>query len=201
MDNNIRPVLWTTLMLSLLFFLSACTNQVEPEETTLRVGLLEHRNISGTKEYYTQLYQIENPHVDFEFMAATHDPNHILMSRNDYDSIEQMTALMAQTPPPDVVILDYNDYNYFAREGKLIALDDLIRMSDFSTEDFHPTVIEGLRNPEDHLLYGLTLSFDSLVLVYNKDIFIKSGVDPPSDHMTWDEIFSLAQLVTSQDGE
>lgn len=45
-------------------------------------------------------------------------------------------------------------------------------------------------------IYGIPYSMNYGVLLYNKDIFDKLGVDYPTDNMTWTEVVELAKEVT-----
>lgn len=49
---------------------------------------------------------------------------------------------------------------------------------------------------ENGELYGIPYSMNYGVLLYNKDIFERLGVDYPTDNMTWPEVVDLARQVT-----
>lgn len=93
---------------------------------------------------------------------------------------------------PDVLMLPSDLFGMLAGEGKLFALDPVIKQDEFNTEGMHPAILQMLRDKGNGKLYGLSPNYTSMALFYNIDLFKKYGVDLPKDSMSWEEVFELA---------
>jgi multiple sugar transport system substrate-binding protein len=94
---------------------------------------------------------------------------------------------------PDVLMLSQNQYKKLADEGKLYGLDSVIKQDKFDTEGIQPAILKLLRDKGNGTLYGLSPTFSGQALYYNKDLFEKYGVEPPTDSMSWNEVLALAE--------
>lgn len=118
--------------------------------------------------------------------------------------INQDVAEQSVEPSTDVIFIDHLQvYNRLIDEGKLINLESNIHKTAFPISELSPIVVNSLRSELDGGLYGLSPSFISHALYYNKDLFERYGIPLPKNQMTWQEIFDLAGRFPNQgsDGE
>src|SRR5439155_1465888 len=81
------------------------------------------------------------------------------------------------------------------KTGKLLALDDLMAKSGVKKDDFVPTIINAFSYQGK--TYGIPKDFNTLGLVYNKDIFKAAGVAEPTNYWTWTDLSAAAKKLTS----
>ncbi|MCZ4149055.1 ABC transporter substrate-binding protein, partial [Escherichia coli] len=117
------------------------------------------------------------------------------------DTMESIKKIMTGDNPVDGVVADTSTIRSLIQENMLKQLDPLMQEDKFDTSDIVPSVLEGIKDIGDQSIYALTPTFSSSALFYNKAIFQKAGVEPPTDNMTWDDIFNLATRVTSGEGK
>lgn len=205
-----RKLFFITLSLSLLVpALAACSKdavEAEGEERVLRIGMVYgSSNDSGYRQQYTDLFEITHPNIKVEFVSV------VDMSKFNYsqstpvfsvsDAFEDTKKVLTSDNPPDVMLLDSSMYQSLAKDNYLTQLDPLMQQDKFDTSDIVPTVLEGIKQLGDNNIYGLTPTYNSSVLFYNKDMFTEKNIEFPKDDMTWDEIFALAERMKSGDGK
>jgi multiple sugar transport system substrate-binding protein len=92
------------------------------------------------------------------------------------------------------------DYGYifeYARRRALLPLDGFVgKQLDLSS--FSPETIEG--GKVDGKIYGVSLGLNSTSLIYDSDIFDKSGISPPVWPITWDELGKRSAALTKAVG-
>lgn len=108
-----------------------------------------------------------------------------------------------ETSGVDVVLLDYDDYVQLMQKNSLAPLDPYIIEADWALDELAPTVLQAMRHPGDQQIYGLTPTFHApLALLFNRQIFERTGMTLPDDRMSWDELFQLATEVSlATDGD
>ncbi|MGZ9586579.1 ABC transporter substrate-binding protein [Paenibacillus marinisediminis] len=98
-------------------------------------------------------------------------------------------------PDSDIIFFDrLQIYQQYIEDGKLLSLDQKIRESKYPISEMPQVITHSLRSNIDHAYYGLSPSFISYALFFNKDLFESFGVPMPTNQMTWEEIFELASL-------
>ncbi|MFD0711214.1 ABC transporter substrate-binding protein [Paenibacillus sp. GCM10027626] len=103
---------------------------------------------------------------------------------------------------PDVLLLSEDEYASFAGKGLLYDLDAVVKQDQFDLDSFLPSVIDLLKARGGGKLYGLSPSFASKALYYNKDLFDKHGIPYPTDGMSWEEVMQLAaRFPVKKDGD
>jgi len=145
------------------------------------------------KEQYTDVFQYANPDIQIEIIPIVSKPG-----EPDADGLK---SLMEGDNPPDVVTFDSGQLAPLIDSNLLAQLDPLIAKEKFDTEGIVPAVVESLKDAGGGKLYGLSPTFISSALVYNKKIFTEAGVDYPRDDMTWDEVFELAKRLGRGEGD
>jgi multiple sugar transport system substrate-binding protein len=97
--------------------------------------------------------------------------------------------------PADVILLNYRRYAAFAAKGVLEPLGPyLARSAILKEQDFYPQAIEPFR--WHGTITCIPQNLSSLVVYYNKDLFDRAGLAPPSDDWTWDDFLRAARALT-----
>lgn len=111
--------------------------------------------------------------------------------------------LIAAGTIPDIIFDDVrrNTYRQVRRFKLEYDMTELVKKYDFDTGKLNPADMQHVINASDGKLYSLPFSSNEWVLVYNKDIFDKFGVEYPKDGMTWDEAYEKTKQLTRQDGD
>lgn len=205
----VRKLLLATMAIAMIIpMLAACTKsaEVKPgQERVLRVGVLYGGNDDTYfRSQYTDVFEFSKQGaIQIEIVPAVEQSDR-WGSNGEYkrpDYVEALKKIMTGANPVDVVVLDASQYRVLARDGLLKQLDPLIQQDKIDTSEFVPTVIDGLKAMGENNLYGLAPTFSSQALFYNKTLFQEAGVEPPTDNMTWEQVFDKARLVSKGEGK
>lgn len=162
------------------------TTTGEEETVTLRVPIwpdIESETLERIKAF-----QELNPNVDFEFWRT--DPA---------EYRQQIFVQLAGGATVDVLSANNNAiYADLASRGLLMPINDMIAQDGFDTSYMGP-FFEG--TSIDGQSYGLPSGTTAWFMFYNKDLFDEAGVPYPTDGMTWEEWYDLADQVTSGSGQ
>lgn len=98
---------------------------------------------------------------------------------------------------PDIVY----DYPYvltdFTRMGMAYNMEDLIKKHKFDLNRIQPEFLDSIKEVSSlNYLIGLPMYNNAFALFYNKDLFDRMGVNPPTDNMTWQDVRALAIKMT-----
>ena len=147
---------------------------------------------SGDNEQYLQQmvdnYMKENPNVTIDLQTYGYD-----------DYFTQMTAKVSGGQAPDVFELDYQNFVSYAKKGALMPLDDILTKDGIDTSIYNDMALKAFS--ADGVQYGVPDSFSNVVLIYNKDLFDKAGVEYPSNDLTMEDYDALARKMTSGSGD
>ncbi|MFC3769036.1 ABC transporter substrate-binding protein [Paenibacillus sp. GCM10012303] len=80
-------------------------------------------------------------------------------------------------------------------------ITDLIQKYKFDLSRLDDTAVGLMKEIAGGGMYGLPVTNNPSVLVYNRDLFDKFGVSYPKDGMTWDEIYEVAKKLTRKEGD
>ncbi|MCM3272862.1 extracellular solute-binding protein [Paenibacillus elgii] len=169
------------LLLCLICLLTGCTS-LKPEDKATKLKVFYHDKLSFYK-IYGKLFTAQNPHVEIE-----------VVSLDDYYkkgfSMEGYRELVKKEQPD--LIFNF-DLQSFVEDGMLVDLEPLLKKSkDVNLERMNKNMTAYLRNKGGGRLYGLSPTFQSKALFYNKTLFDQFGIRYPTDHMSWEEVFQLA---------
>lgn len=199
----------TTAVLALVFVLTtavACSKDPstdQGETRVLRIATLYGDGVNQSmRSNYTDLFQLTRDNIEIEYIPAINWEEVYMTRRYDEpyeepDPVEAMTELLEGDNPPDLVFIDQESLGELVDANLLQSLESYITESEFDTSDIVQGVIDGLRSEGNGELYGLAPTFSSEALVYNKDIFDEAGIEYPTDNMTWDDVFNLAERVSA----
>ncbi|MCM3631271.1 extracellular solute-binding protein [Paenibacillus glycanilyticus] len=191
-----------TSLLALSLTLTACTSgggkgdgaafgSLDREDKgTLKIGYF---NEEAFYMQYGNAFQAMFPNVELEVISTEE-------AMSGDDPVAAMESLIEEQQP-DAVLLTEEQYADLAQEGKLYDLDAAVKQDSFDIDGFLPSVIDLLKARGGGKLYGLSPSFSSQALYYNKDLFDKYGVPYPTDGMSWDEVLQLAARFPVKKGD
>ena len=165
---------------------SASTSQ---QPVTLEMAYWDYQ-ISPNMVEAVQGFQNANPGV-------TVNVTDIPSSGQTYE--DKLSVMLAGGQPLDVFgIKAGQDFGGYYTRKQLLNLSDYIK-----NDNIDMSVYGGLENlikGDDGNYYAYPYRGDQWILFYNKDLFNKAGVTPPSNDMTWDDFRALAKKMTSGTG-
>jgi multiple sugar transport system substrate-binding protein len=118
--------------------------------------------------------------------------NHLTISAESLGWGEYWTKLGTQVAggnAPDVMQMDYRYIVEYARRDTLLALDKLLPLPEFSTDDRDSGKVDGK-------LYGVSLGSNAKAMVYDVGMLQKVGVKEFARDWTWDEFGRLAREIS-----
>jgi len=130
----------------------------------------------------------------------TEHPNITVKQTNfPYDQYNQKVAtLVPAGKGPDLINLYYGWLPKYVSSGYLQPLPE----ADFPAADiennFFPFVQTAKLNGS---YYALPTGVRTLGLFYNKDLFVKAGIDPNKPPTTWEELVDYTKKLTEKDGK
>ncbi|HEY3713115.1 MAG TPA: extracellular solute-binding protein [Jatrophihabitantaceae bacterium] len=157
--------------------LSACTSSSSGGSVTLSVWSWRPEDAAT----YRQIFDtFEKSHkdikVDFKPYKAT-----------DYNTI--LSTGLTQAGGPDVMQLrSYGGLQPLVKASRLTALDGKVS----GLTNFESSALDGAKGKADGKVYGVPLEMSTFQVYYNKDIFAKYGLQPPT---SWDQMVSDAQKL------
>ncbi|PUA34929.1 hypothetical protein C8Z91_34240 [Paenibacillus elgii] len=155
-----------------------------------KIKILYNDELTFMQEYGGFIIS-EFPNIDIEIIEAKSGN-----LRNT--TIREQFVRTINEQRPDIIISNNLDiYSMLIQEGVLFSLQQKIRKDNYDVTSMHQGILDLIRSKGDSELYGLAPFFTNQAIFYNKDIFNKYGVPHPKDNMTWPEIFSLAERVSS----
>ncbi|RRJ67153.1 extracellular solute-binding protein [Paenibacillus oralis] len=175
-----------------------CTSEskgpIEPKEnqetTTLKV--IYHDSELFYKQYGDWFTTLNNQ-IQFEVLSDAD----IYKDMGDKTK-EEVYAAFIREEQPDILILDAHQFKNQINDGILTELDSLSTRDNYNLDGFVPGLVDQLREIGGGGLYGLTPSFSSKAIFYNKDLFKKNGIELPSDGMSWYDIIELARRFPTE---
>ena len=118
------------------------------------------------------------------------------------DLIARLATSFSGGDPPDLFIINYRFYGQFASKGVIEPMQPLLDASDeFGADDFYQVALDAFRDDSGQLVC-MPQNASSLVVYYNRDLFLANGVDEPTAGWTWDDMVDRArQLTADTDGD
>lgn len=135
------------------------------------------------KEYGNKLKELL-PNYTFTFKGRDGAAYEQMVTINR-DQIDVLRASIGHTP---TMVLKYDLQQ---------DISDLIEKYNFDLDRLEPSTIEAQRQYNGEI-FGIPHNTTSVALFYNKDLFDAFGVDYPTEGMTWDELYALAQQMTRE---
>lgn len=125
----------------------------------------------------------------------------MLTQFNSTSSYQKVRIAFAGGATPDVMSTVWGkELAAYAMRGVLTPLDDYLTASGRDVEkEYTPGIARMLR--VDGHVWGLTITTNSNLIVYNKKIFREAGLDPNHPPQTTDELDRAAALCTKYDSQ
>lgn len=196
MNRFVKKAVPAALFVSMLAGCSFGGNSGPAKDEQGSIKVMYYDENSFFQEY-GMLFSAVYPNIDVQVV------NTQSIYRNSEDEnfdYEKAFAEFIEKEQPDILMLSTDQYEKMAQEGKFYDLEAPMARDKYNTEGIVPGIIDYMKELGGGHLYGFPSSFYSQVLYYNKDLFDKYNITPPTDQMTWQEVIQLAQLFP-KDGE
>ncbi|MBB5085001.1 ABC transporter substrate-binding protein [Nonomuraea endophytica] len=131
----------------------------------------------------TAAFEKANPTIDVVVETAPYD-----------QYFTKLQTSIAGGTAPDTFELNYENFVTYAGGGSLLDLGTVAGDGDSSAY-----AAESLNSfKHDGKQYALPASFSTVVLFYNKDLFEKAGIEPPTADWTWADEQAAAEKLTDK---
>lgn len=113
----------------------------------------------------------------------------------DYETV--LKTNIAAGTEADVYYADIFWVDSLMKTGKMLALDDYMSKNNVNKSDYVPSLLNAFTY--NGKVYGIPKDFNTLGLVYNKQLFAASGVKEPTNDWTWADLKTAAKALTKGD--
>ena len=169
------------ILTCLLVLLAAC--RPEPAD----VSFMVFGDPAEFTAYQSLVDAFTAAHSDVS-VTLTHIP-----SQADYRA--RLATDFAAGTPPDVSLINFRRMGAFAAAGQLEPLGPYLDQSAVvGRDDFYPVTLEAFTWQEQ--LMCIPQNISSLVVYYNRDLFMAAGVAEPADDWNWADFLAAAQALT-----
>jgi multiple sugar transport system substrate-binding protein len=120
----------------------------------------------------------------------------LVIPAEGYD--QKVLTLIAGGKPPDLFVSGDVQIPNMVSKNYAYNLDTFAQKSNFDLSKLYPQIVQGLTFNGN--LAGLTDNWDTQVMYYNKSMFQKAGVSPPTADWTWSDFQGAAQQLTQGSG-
>lgn len=118
----------------------------------------------------------------------------VLETNNDYALQKVLTAVRGGNPP-DIAYLYGSWAPNIAKIPSVVDLTSVVHNKSVNWQDFYPG--ERAVATVGNKIIGIPALVDNLAIVYNKTLFQKAGISPPSPTWTWDDFRAAAKKLTN----
>ncbi len=148
------------------------------EKVKLTLGIWDVNQEPGMKAMVAKFTEA-NPNITVEVQVTPWD-----------EYWTKMEAAATGGALPDAFWMHTNEFVKYASNNMLMPLDDVIG-------DGFKNFPEGLVSLSTYngVHYGVPKDFDTIALLYNKELFDKAGVKYPDDTWTWDNLLDAAKKI------
>lgn len=150
----------------------------------LRVGTEQDR-----KAYWEKMvsgFEKENPDIDIEYQECPYG--------DDFET--KLNTGFASRTAPDVINFTLASLGTRAPLGQYVPLNDYVNQWDGKADFIENAVKLGTINGT---IYGIPVFPDPRMLVYNKELFKKAGLDPQKPPTNWDELMADHKKLIKKD--
>jgi raffinose/stachyose/melibiose transport system substrate-binding protein len=181
MNGKIRRNLTALTMASAMVALAACSpsssssssgSSGDSKNVTLSVWSWRTEDVAAYKTIFA-VYEKQHPGTKVDFKA---------FKNTEYNLI--LTTGLAGAKGPDVAqVRSYGQLQPTIASKSLLPLDGVVDLSSWDAN-----VVKSAKGKDDGKLYAVPLAQQTLQMYYNKDIFAKNGLTPPT---TWAEFMAV----------
>ncbi|MBP7303502.1 MAG: ABC transporter substrate-binding protein [Thermotogaceae bacterium] len=117
-----------------------------------------------------------------------------------WDYWDKLRISIAAGQEPDVFVNDLGDVGMRASSGILLDLAPYLKKAGIdANKTFFKSPLDMCRWKTG--IYALPFETDIRLLFYNKDLFVKAGLDPNRPPKTWNELWQYADKITKKDSK
>lgn len=158
--------------------------QKENEQSTLKIMYYDEGSFF---QEYGMVFSALYPNIEIQVVENRK------MYQSENKDMDAALEKFITEEQPDILMLDTDQYKKLALDGKLYDLDPVMEKEKYNTEGLIPGMLDYLRENGGGQVFGMTPSFYSQVMFYNKDLFEKYQIEPPTNRMSWDQTIQLAR--------
>jgi raffinose/stachyose/melibiose transport system substrate-binding protein len=172
-----RRGLAVAALVSLVFSMVSCSpggsggsDGDSGDKVALKVWGWRQEDVAAYKKIFG-IYEDAHPGVSVEYVPYKAD---------EYDTILR-TGLAGKNGPDVAQLRSYGLLQPLVASKSVLPLDDEIT----ELGSFSDPILDGARGEKDKKAYGVPFALQTLHLIYNKKLFAKNGIEPPT---TWDDM-------------
>lgn len=188
--KKIKKVTWFALTMMLGIVLAACGSGDEQKEAKgeddkvkLSFGIWDAEQEKGMKTL-SEKFMKENSNIEIEVQVTPWD-----------EYWTKMEAAATGGELPDVFWMHTNEFLKYASNDMLLDLTDLEGTENY---EMFPDKLMSLATYNDKV-FGVPKDYDTIALVYNKELFDAANVNYPDDTWTWETLKENAKKLTDPD--
>ncbi|NLM55239.1 MAG: sugar ABC transporter substrate-binding protein [Firmicutes bacterium] len=136
----------------------------------------------GNLQAMKEIFEAQNPDIKVNIETIGY---------GDY-FVRLMTAVVGGNIP-DAFELNFENFAAYASKGTLMPLEDLMAKTGFDPAVSDPNALNAFS--VDGVQYGLPFSFSNVIVLYNKELFDRAGVDYPTSEWTWWDQLDAAKKI------
>jgi len=189
--------MWLIAPLVLVMLAAACTNKTSGSQSsgspsgvvhlTMWMGYTQPPPVSQSYEYLSldslvKEFNKEHPNIQISVQYVN----------SDY-ALQKATVALQGNKQPDISYQYGTNMPQLAGAPKLVNLTKMVQEPGFNWNDFFP----GERDVATvgGKVLGVPALVDNLAVVYNKTLFAKAGITPPTSSWTWSDLMADAAKV------
>jgi len=185
-----QTLLWAVAVAAPTVLLSGCQSENKPEAPKeLVLGVID-------EETYNYQFRaiFEGRFPDWKITLAPMGDRKLYEMRGG-EAIKVFNEYL-ELNQPDLFIMNSLMYQPLADAGAFRDLGQWVSRDAMDLNVFSPGMIEQMKDNEEGKLFGLSPSFRTSVLYYNKTMFRSYGIEEPQERMTWSGVLSLSDRFT-----
>lgn len=184
------------LLLLLTILITGCKDDAgtdRPSQIILESGPLRimHPDKDQFMNNYGNTFQIKHPGIELEVISS------LELAQNGYKTEEVLQFISKNRP--DFIVIDPISYQKKEVQKLLHPLEPLLQQDGIELGSFVPSIIGFLNNSGKIPLYGLTPSFSSQAIFWNRELFDRYGVPHPNQLMSWEDVLKTAKRFPVKD--
>lgn len=175
------------LLAALMIVGAACSSG--SEGTPVRFQIFGDPAEQKAYQQLIDAFEEKNPDVDVRLTVVGSQEDHMT----------KLTTAFSAGNPPDLFLINYRRFAQFADRGVLEPLGPRLGRSTVLTEsDLYPEAVDAFRF--EGVLECLAQNISTPVVYYNEDLLKGTGLPPPPDDWTWDDLVTYAEAMTGEPG-
>ena len=136
----------------------------------------------ATLKQMIAIFEEKNPDIKVEARAVGYG-----------EHFTQLATQIAAKNAPDCFELNMENFLAFVVRGALLELEDLFTATQTDKSAYSPGVLSACSMNEK--LYAIPMSYSTVVLAYNKDLFDLAGIEYPTNDWTVDDELNAAIAI------